>query len=157
VRSRLMAAGRRRFGYLRLHSLLKREGVVLNHKRLFRLYREEGLAVRKRGGRKRALGIRAPIALPSGAIERRSLDFVSDSFADGRRVRIRAVIDDFTRGGPALVADTSLFGARVARELDAVLARRGRLKTCVSDNVLCRQQRALVARQDRREDAPHRA
>jgi len=106
----------------------------MNQKRFRRLYREEGLAVRKRGGRKRALGMRAPLSLPSRPNERWSLDFVSDSFTDGRRFRILAVVDDFTRECLALVADTSLSGARVARELDAVIAVRGRPKTCVSDN-----------------------
>jgi len=136
VRARIrdLASQRRRFGYRRLHFLLGKEGLAMNQKRFRRLYREEGLAVRKRGGRKRALGIRAPIALPSGANERWSLDFVSDSFTDGRRFRILAVVDDFTRECLALVADTSLSGARVARELDVVLARRGRPKTCISDN-----------------------
>lgn len=106
----------------------------MNQKRFRRLYREEGLAVRKRGGRKRALGMRAPLSLPARSNERWSLDFVSDSFTDGRRFRILAVVDDFTRECLALVADTSLSGARVARELDAVIAVRGRPKTCVSDN-----------------------
>ena len=106
----------------------------MNLKRFRRLYRDEGLQVRKRGGRKRAMGLRAPIALPSGPNERWSLDFVSDSFTDGRRFRILAIVDDFTRECLALVADTSLSGARVARELDAVIARRGKPTTCVSDN-----------------------
>jgi transposase InsO family protein len=90
--------------------------------------------VRKRGGRKRALGVRAPIALPNGPNERWSLDFVSDAFTDSRRFRILAIVDDFTRESLALIPDTSLSGARVARELDAVIARRGRPKSCVSDN-----------------------
>lgn len=106
----------------------------MNQKRFRRLYHEEGLAVRKRGGRKRALGMRAPLSLPLRPNERWSLDFVSDSFTDGRRFRILAVVDDFTRECLALVADTSLSGARVARELDAVIAVRSRPKTCVSDN-----------------------
>lgn len=106
----------------------------MNQKRFRRLYREEGLAVRKRGGRKRALGMRAPLLLPSRPNERWSLDFVSDSFTDGRRFRILAVVDDYTRECLGLVADTSLSGARVARELDAMIAIRGRPKTCVSDN-----------------------
>jgi putative transposase len=134
LRIRELAAARRRFGYRRLHFLLAREGIVMNHKRFRRLYREEGLAVRKRGGRKRALGVRAPIALPAAPNHRWSMDFVSDSFTDGRRFRVLAVVDDFTRECLALVADTSLSGARVARELDAVMARRGRPLTCVSDN-----------------------
>jgi putative transposase len=135
LRIRELAAARRRFGYRRLHELLKREGVAMNEKRLRRIYREEGLQVRKRGGRKRALGMRAPLALPSAPNERWSLDFVSDSFTDGRRFRILAIVDDCTRECLALVADTSLSGARVARELDAAIARRGaKPKVIVSDN-----------------------
>jgi putative transposase len=134
ARIRDLASIRRRFGYRRLHFLLGKEGVRMNQKRFRRLYREEGLAVRKRGGRKRALGMRAPIALPSRPNERWSLDFVSDSFTDGRRFRVLAIVDDCTRECLALIADTSLSGARVARELDAVIARRRQPKTCVSDN-----------------------
>ena len=100
----------------------------MNRKKLYRLYREEKLTVRKRGGRKRALGMRAPIELPGGPNERWSLDFVSDSFTDGRRFRILAIVDDFTRESLALIPDTSLSGARVARELDALIACRGRPK-----------------------------
>lgn len=135
LRIRELAAARRRFGYRRLHLLMKREGVVMNEKRFRRLYREEGLQVRKRNGRKRALGVRAPLALPTAPNERWSLDFVSDSFTDGRRFRILGVVDDCTRECLALVADTSLSGARVARELDAAIARRGaKPKVIVSDN-----------------------
>ena len=105
-----------------------------NHKKLLRIYREEGLRVRRRGGRKRALGTRAPMTIPQGPNQRWSLDFVSDAFACGRRFRILCVVDDFTRECLALVADTSLSGARVARELDAVLAARGKPLTVVSDN-----------------------
>ena len=108
----------------------------MNQKRFRRLYREEKLQVRKRGGRKRALGVRAPLALANGPNERWSLDFVSDAFTDSRRFRILAIVDDFTRESLALIPDTSLSGARVARELDALIARRGRPKSCVSDNVL---------------------
>ena len=97
LRLRELAASRRRFGYRRLHVLLEREGTHLNHKRLRRLYAEERLHVRRRGGRKRALGTRAPIALPQGPNQRWSLDFVSDAFTDGRRFRILAVVDDFSR------------------------------------------------------------
>jgi putative transposase len=125
---------RRRFGYRRLHVLLRQEGTLMNHKRLRRLYREERLQVRRRGGRKRALGTRAPMTMPQAANQRWSLDFLSDSFTDGRRFRILAVVDDFTRECLCLVADTSLSGARVARELDLVIAERGKPFTCVSDN-----------------------
>jgi putative transposase len=93
----------------------------MNHKKLRRLYAEEQLQVRRRGGRKRALGTRAPLAVPQGPNQRWSLDFVSDAFTDGRRFRILAVVDDFTRECLALVADTALSGARVTRELEAVM------------------------------------
>ena len=106
----------------------------MNHKKLRRLYREERLQVRRRGGRKRALGTRAPMTLPQGPNQRWSLDFLSDAFADGRRFRILAIVDDFTRECLALVPDTSLPGLRVARELDTIIATRGRPAMCVSDN-----------------------
>ena len=134
ARLRALAHERRRFGYRRLHVLLRREGVVVNHKRLFRLYREERLVVRRRGGRKRALGTRAPMIAPQRPNERWSLDFVSDQFIDGRRMRILTVVDDCTRECLALAADTSISGQRVARELDRLLAERGRPTTIVSDN-----------------------
>ena len=133
-RLRSLAAERRRFGYRRLHILLHREGTSVNHKKLRRIYAEERLQVRRRGGRKRALGTRAPMALPQRPNQRWSLDFVSDMLTDGRRFRILAAVDDFTRECLCLVADTSLSGQRVARELDAVIARRGRPIACVSDN-----------------------
>src|SRR5512139_2826137 len=134
IRLRELAAIRRRFGYRRLHVLLRREGIVMNHKKLRRLYREERLQVRRRGSRKRALGTRAPLALPQGPNQRWSLDFLSDAFTDGRRFRILTVVDDFTRECLTLIADTSLSGVRVGRELDAVIARRGKPSSIVSDN-----------------------
>ena len=90
--------------------------------------------MRRRGGRKRALGTRAPLALPQGLNQRWSLDFMHDQLSDGRRFRILAIVDDFTRECLALVADTSLSGLRVGRELDAIIARRGKPAICVSDN-----------------------
>ncbi len=136
VRSRLreLAAVRRRFGYRRLLLMLRVEGMLINHKRLRRLYREERLQVRRRSGRKRALGTRAPMTLPQGPNQRWSLDFVSDTLTDSRRFRMLAVVDDFTRECIALVADTSLSGTRVGRELDTVITRRGRPLMIVSDN-----------------------
>ena len=80
----------------------------MNHKKLYRLYREERLTVRKRGGRKRALGTRAPMTIPQGSNQRWSLDFVSDSLVDGRRFRILCVIDDFSRECLATVVDNSI-------------------------------------------------
>ncbi len=90
--------------------------------------------VRKRGGRKRALGIRAPMAAPQLPNDRWSLNFVSDQMASGRRFCILAIFDDCTRECLAAVADISLSGRRVARELDLLIARRGRPRTIVSDN-----------------------
>lgn len=132
-RMRALAADRRRFGYRRLHWLLGREGVAINHKKFRRLYREERLQVRRRGGRKRALGTRSPMAVPQGRNQRWSLDFVSDAFACGRRFRIFAVVDDFTRECVRLIADTSISGMRVARELDWAIAERSRPAMVVSD------------------------
>ena len=106
----------------------------MNHKEVRRIYREEKLQVRRRGDRKRALGTREPMVLPNGPNPRWSLDFVSDALTDGRRFRILAVVDDFSRENLVLVADTSLSGLRVTRELDRVIAERGMPTTIVSDN-----------------------
>ncbi|MBY3026735.1 IS3 family transposase [Rhizobium leguminosarum] len=133
-RMKALAHERRRFGYRRIHVLLRREGHLVNHKRLFRLYREEKLTVRKRGGRKRAIGTRAPMLVPMVANDRWSLDLVSDQFTDGRRLPILTVVDDCTRECLALVADTSLSGLRVARELDRIIEERGKPRMIVSDN-----------------------
>lgn len=136
LRERLKAIAheRRRFGYRRLHTLLKREGWEVNWKKIYRLYREEKLTVRKRGGRKRALGTRAPMPIPQDPNQRWSLDFVSDALVDGRKFRILCVIDDFTRECLATVIDTSLSGTRVARELDKIIDYRGPPCMIVSDN-----------------------
>ncbi len=138
-RLKALANQRRRFGYRRLQLLLRREGLAVNHKKLYRVNREERLAVRRRGGRKRALGTRAPMALAQGANQRWSVDFVQDTLVDGRRFRALAVVDDFTRECLGFAVDTSLSGVRVARELNAIIARRGRPCMVVSDNVLRRE------------------
>ena len=144
---RRISKERRRFGYRRIHVMVEREGHRVNHKKLRRIYREEKLQVRRRGGRKRALGTRKPMVLPDGPNQRWSLDprhclsdqwrsngSISDAFTDGRRFRILTVVDDFTREHLALIADTSLSGLRVTRELDRVVAERGMPGTIVSDN-----------------------
>jgi len=123
---RTTAAERRRFGYRCIHVMLERQGWSMNLKKLRRLYAEEKLQVKRRGGHKRALGTRRPISLPDGPNQRWSMDFVSDAFTDGRRFRVFTLVGDFTRECLALIADTSLSGRRVAREMDAVIARRGR-------------------------------
>jgi putative transposase len=112
ARLRELAAERRRFGYRRLGIQLRREGVAMNKKKLCRLYREEGLSVRRRRGRKRATGTRAPMALAQGPNQRRSLNFVSDALNWGRRIRILCIVDDCTREGLAVVVDTSISGRR---------------------------------------------
>ncbi|MBB3773325.1 transposase InsO family protein [Angulomicrobium tetraedrale] len=105
---RELASERRRFGYRRLAILLRREGRAINLKRVYRLHKEERLMVRKRGGRKRALGTRAPATIPQGPNQRWSLDFVSDALDDGCRFRVLNVVDDFSRECLACVVDTSL-------------------------------------------------
>ena len=117
LRARLkeLASQRRRFGYRRLGLLLARQGIRINLKKLYRLYKEERLTVRKRGGRKRALGTRAPMSIPQDQNLRWSLDFVMDTLVSGRRFRILTLVDDFTRECLTLVADTSLTSLRVVR------------------------------------------
>lgn len=134
LRLRELAHERRRFGYRRLHLLLTRDGLCINRKKVYRLYKEEGLTVRKRNGRKRAIGTRSPMAIPQGANQRWSLDFVSDTLIDGRRFRILCVIDDFTRECLATVVDNSLSGERVRRELDRIAQDKGYPCMIVSDN-----------------------
>ena len=133
-RLRELAAERRRFGYRRLGWMLEREGHPMNHKRLYRLYREEKLMVRRRGRRKRALGTRAPMPMPQSINQRWSLDFVSDTLSDGRRFRILCVVDDFSRECLATVVDTSLGGVRVVRELERLASERAVPQAVVSDN-----------------------
>jgi putative transposase len=101
---REIAATRRRFGYRRIGIMLEREGIVMNHKKLRRLYKEEGLAVKRRRGRKRATGTREPMPVPDGPSQRWSLDFVSGVFGPARRLCMLNVIDDYTRECLALVA-----------------------------------------------------
>jgi putative transposase len=134
ARLKALAHERRRFGYRRLHILLRREGWTVNRKRVQRIYREERLMVRKRGGRKRALGMRAPMKAPDRPNACWSLDFVHDQMNDGRRFRILGIVDECTRECLALVPDTSISGARVARELDRIILRRGRPEAILSDN-----------------------
>ncbi|MEO1317974.1 MAG: IS3 family transposase [Pseudomonadota bacterium] len=133
-RMRVLAGERRRFGYRRLHVLLRQEELVMNRKKTERLYREERLTVRRRRGRKKATGTRAPILVEARPNARWSVDFVHDQLVSGRRLRILNVIDDVTRECLAAVVDTSVSGGRVARELKAIVARRGKPELIVSDH-----------------------
>lgn len=134
LRLRELAGERRRFGYRRLGVLLEREAMGCNHKKLFRIYSEEGLSVKKRKGRKKATGSRGSLPVADSINQIWSLDFVSDAFSDGRRFRVLSIVDQCSRECPALPADTSMPGARVVRELDTVIAKRGKPKMIVSDN-----------------------
>jgi len=133
-RLRELAAERRRFGYRRLHILLKREGWAINHKKLYRIYKEEGLSVRKRQGRKRAIGTRSPLPSATRRNHIWSLDFMSDALDDGRRFRVLGIMDQYGRQCLDLVADRSISGARVARELDRLIELHGKPEVIVSDN-----------------------
>lgn len=134
MKLRELANQRRRFGYRRLFIVLRREGERSGVNRIYRLYREEGLSVRKRKARRRAVGTRAPILVEAKANARWSLDFVHDQFACGRRFRVLNIVDDVTRECLAAIPDTSISGRRVARELTTLVERRGKPGMIVSDN-----------------------
>ena len=133
-RLRELAAERWRFGYRRLHVLLGREGVAVNHKRVERLYRDEGLAMRRRARKRVAVAVRAPLLLPTAPNEQWSLDFVSDALSWGRRIRLLAVVDTVTREALAIEVDTSLPGERVVRVLERLAVERGVPRAIVLDN-----------------------
>jgi putative transposase len=128
------AAMRARFGYRRLHILLEREGLCVNHKRIHRLYRAAGLQVRRRRRKRLTRADRVPLPLPSQPSERWSMDFMVDTLADGRGFRTLNIVDDFTRQCLAIEVDRSLPGLRVARVLDRLAADVGLPQTIVVDN-----------------------
>ena len=134
TRLRDLANQRRRFGYRRLFILLREQGEPSGINRIYRLYREEGLTVRKRKARRRAIGTRTPILVEAKVNARWSLDFVHDQFTHGRRFRILNIVDDVTRECLAAIPDTSIAGKRVARELTAIISVRGKPQMIVSDN-----------------------
>ena len=135
ARLRALAAEKRRYGYRRLQVLLRREGVMVNHKRVERIYREEGLSVRKRKRKRVAGSIRLPAVQAMRPDQVWSLDFVSDALAWGRKLRMLTVVDTYTRESLAIEVDTSLSGVRVARVLDRVISERGALPAeIVMDN-----------------------
>lgn len=136
VRNRLrdLAEQRKRFGSPRLHLLLKREGLVINHKRTERIYREEGLALRKKKRRKGAAGARVVLPSAQRVNQHWSMDFVSDSFVTGRRFRALTIVDDYSRECPAIEVDTSLGGARVVMVLERLAETRGLPEVITVDN-----------------------
>ena len=133
-RLRDLANQRHRIGYRRLFILLREQGEPSGINRIYRLYREEGLTVRKRKARRRAIGTRTPILIEARVNARWSLDFVHDQFARGRRFRILNIVDDVTRECLAAIPDTSISGKRVARELTMLVEARGKPGLIVSDN-----------------------
>ena len=131
---RALALERPRFGYRRLGVLLAREGLAANHKRIYRLYREEHLMVRRVRRKRLARGIRITVPVPQRRNERWSMDFVSDCVAGGRPIRALTMVDDHTRECLAIEVDTSLGGRRVRRVLEQVIGERGRPEAIVVDN-----------------------
>jgi len=133
-RLRELASQRRRFGYRRLIWLLEREGWADNHKRIERVYREEGLQVRKRKRKHLARPRQDPSRIARRPNQRWSMDFVSDVVASGRRIRALAIVDECTRESLAIEVDTSLTGERVVRVLEELCVRRGLPAEIFSDN-----------------------
>ncbi len=133
-RLRDLAAERRRFGYRRLHVLLRREGWRVNHKAVHRIYVEEGLQVRKRKRKRVSRSERHPMLVPHAPNERWSMDFQHDLLATGQRFRTLNIVDDFSRECPAIEVDTSLPGSRVVRVLDRLAETRGLPAEIVLDN-----------------------
>ena len=133
-RMRELAEQRKRFGSPRLHILLKREKLVVNHKRTERLYREEGLALRRKRRRKGAAGARVVLPFPQRTNERWSMDFVTDSIVTGRKFRALAIVDDYSRECPAIEVDTSLGGRRVVSVLEKLAEVRGLPEVITIDN-----------------------
>ena len=133
VRLRELAEARRRFGYRRLQVLLEREGWQVNHKRVYRLYVEEKLSLRRKRGRKRST-VRQPLAEPAAANQVWSVDFMTDALSSGRRFRMLNIVDDYTRECLAIEVDTSLSGARVVRVLEELKKQRGLPQQIRSDN-----------------------
>ena len=132
-RLRELAEVRRRFGYRRLQVLLGREGWQVNHKRVYRLYVEEKLGLRRKRGRKRS-GVRQPLPEPVAANQVWSVDFMTDALSSGRRFRTLNIVDDYTRECLAIEVDTSLGGTRVVRVLKELQRGRGLPRQIRSDN-----------------------
>jgi putative transposase len=133
ARLRELAEMLRRFGYRRLQVLLQREGWQVNHKRIFRLFVEEKLSLRRKRGRKRSR-VRQPLPEAVAANQVWSVDFMTDALSSGRRFRILNVVDDYTRECLAIEVDTSLGGTRVVRVLEELKQRRGLPRQIRSDN-----------------------
>jgi putative transposase len=128
-----LAREKPRFGYRRLHVLVRRDGLKVNHKRVWRVYRDAGLCVKRRK-RKRLVRTGVPAVAVTAANQQWALDFASDAIATGRAIRILSVIDVFTRECLALEVDTSFASRRVTRVLDRVIGSRGQPQSLRCDN-----------------------
>jgi len=133
-RIRELAGERKRFGSPRLHLMLKREHLVVNHKRTERIYREEGLALRRKRRRKGAAGARIDMPDPERPNQKWSMDFVTDSIITGRKFRALTIVDDYSRECPAIEVDTSLGGRRVVSVLERLGEIRGLPEVITMDN-----------------------
>ena len=133
-RLRELAGERRRFGYRRLTAMLRREGRPVNHKRVYRLYGEEGLTVGCRKRKRLKAGARRPLVLPTHANQVWTMDFTHDNLAGGRKFRTLNLMDGFTREAPRIEVDTSLPGLRVVRVLEEVARERGYPQAIQVDN-----------------------
>ena len=134
TRLRTLAGERRRFGYRRLTVLLRREGWTVNHKRVYRMYREEGLGVRRRKRKRIGAVERQALAIPVRPNERWSMDFIADALSEGRKFRSLNIVDDFNRECLAAEVDTSITGARVVRVMERLREQRGLPQILVTDN-----------------------
>ena len=135
LRSKLVELAREkpRFGYRRLHVLLRRCGEQVNHKRLHRVYREAGLMIRRKK-RKHCVREGKPLLARTSANQEWALDFVHDAVECGRTIRVLSVVDAYTRECLALEVDTSFASRRVTRVLDAIVAERGQPQAIRCDN-----------------------
>ena len=129
-----MAMKNRRYGYRRIHVLLKRSGQKVNHKKVYRLYRALGLKVLKRGGRKRAIGERKITRLITGANQCWAVDFVHDTLSNGRKLKLLAIIDTYTRESLKIKVEYSLSGESVINAFDEIIQERGKPRMILSDN-----------------------
>ncbi|MCX5545774.1 IS3 family transposase [Paraburkholderia sp. CNPSo 3076] len=129
-----LARERRRFGYRRLHALIEREGIHVNHKRVYRLYQQAGLRLRRRRQRRGVMDEREKLALPSGPNEIWAIDFVMDTISNGRRLKCLTIVDVFTREALDIVVDRRIVGSHVARALDCAARFRGYPRALRTDN-----------------------
>jgi putative transposase len=133
-KNKSIAYEKKRYGYRRIHMILRREKMLVNHKKVFRIYKTYGLKILKRRGRKKALGTRGKAVRAIFPNQKWSLDFVHDALSDGRRIRLLTIVDEFTRECLQIVVDTSLNGRRIRKELEHLIEQRGKPEMIKSDN-----------------------